>query len=1517
MATQSNKFGIYVQALLSKGSKSSLQKELNNIKDLKIKVTPEIKRSVTELRKQLKELDNLKIKVDAKLNKIDKKTFKEFYNYVQQQNEKSANDFKKSMGKAIKEVGELEEIYDKNGFPKSKFVETMDIGFYDLFKKTNTEIKITAKEFNMLDNMMSKVYETADGLFGTIGKVLIWDVATKAVYGLRQELAKLIEVYVQIESRLIAIERVTNNFDMSKIFEGAYKSAQKYGASLDDMLDSVEEIARSYGNLNEEQVLAAAEAGILASTIAEMDGKDAVEAIIAVSEAFGFAVEEGEKLIDMANEVDNNFAVTAKDITRAWEKSAATAKTFGVEIEELTGYITAISTVTQETGDVIGNALKTIFSRITTLAAARNAIEGVGVAVYDTTGKVRKAQDIIEDLAEIWDTLSDAQRQNIGVQIAGRYQLTRFLALMNNYDIAVEATTTALNSEGSAAKENAKYLDSYEAKLIQVENAEKELANTINQGNMAGIGKAFLDLKLVLIEVANSFFKISDATTVFLGVGLSLIPFLTKTTNGYKLLANALMFFMEKEKAIIILENIRENGLVKTRIALGLQTAAEKLNTLAKNLNARASAQAVWGSKAHSIALYAESAAAGVCAKAIAWLSAALNTIPGMAFVALLGIIVSALGKVIQKSNEAKKAFDEERASVAQSSTQIKEYVKDLEKLANAKKVMNATQYKSENLEKEQNIIESLADKYTGISDELKDQNHSLEYKLKLIDKENAKLAENTKKEYERAKTLSGANIDTETWHDRKYLDRELTRSEKLTNYWADSPVYEKKSDVAKEFDEVISKGQDYYKIIGDITDAENENINILKEKGIENANTLSEMQKVIKAVEYLGEAYKDADDQGIEPFEKALNMIGLTLEDVNKNLEGQKKTLIDTTDYWTKYKEGIINATTEFENFTNTNSDATEFFFSLGAGYEDAFNRFNEYVNYFGEGSRLVQDQAESLANSISVLGVSLFKNGQELLDNRNKLDLIMDTMEIAKANTMGYSKAVREGTLYVAEGYEAEWEAIRDAKVAELEIEKVSLENKIKLREAELKGINAVGNATTELVEQEKNNAQSEKVTLQLSMNNFYEWAKSIISAKKAVKQEDDSVIQDLRSQLQDINVQIEKWKNIKIVGTTVDKFKELTGATNSASNATAKSINYYNLAEEALRDYSDAVEAIDNELKRLQEQQKRNVKGSSTWFDNYDKQAQVIDRYHKAIDTYIAKIQEQLRNENLDGDAKTKLKNKIEDLRLEYEKLTTTLYDNIEAQKDFYKDEIKDRLEDIKDLEKIRHDEALKNIKKEREAFKKKIDEQISLMKKAKDARSYEQDLNELQEQRLDILKQISRLENDDSRIAQSKLKDLYDKLDDLNKDIDDLNFDRDVEVREDALDELEETLDDYYDKLEEMEDEKHDLITNALDDAKDSLDDLTWTLNGLRDELRRWTDNLSNFTHWADGFDALVSTMPQQNIVTASVPITTIDENGNPVTTEINFQIAGSSKDAQDIATEVVNKLKQTGVITNKN
>lgn len=90
-------------------------------------------------------------------------------------------------------------------------------------------------------------------------------------------------------------------------------------------------------------------------------------------------------------------------------------------MEETLGHATAIMAVTRESGSIIGNSLKSIYSRITTMSEAETILNSIGISIRTMGGDVRKVDSILGDLAEQWNSLTNEQQQNIGVTLAGKH----------------------------------------------------------------------------------------------------------------------------------------------------------------------------------------------------------------------------------------------------------------------------------------------------------------------------------------------------------------------------------------------------------------------------------------------------------------------------------------------------------------------------------------------------------------------------------------------------------------------------------------------------------------------------------------------------------------------------------------------------------------------------------------------------------------------------------------------------------------------------------------------------------------------------------------------------------------------------------------------------------------------------------------------------------------------------------------------------------------------------------------
>ena len=151
----------------------------------------------------------------------------------------------------------------------------------------------------------------------------------------------------------------------------------------------------------------------------------------------------------------------------------STAHTSGANLQKVEGYITSIAVATGESGSEVGNAMRSIMSRIYKIGSEgmesagkpEKMLKEVGVAVRDSSGQFREFSKIMDDINSKWGTFSNTQRIAVAQQVAGVQRYNQFISLMNNYQMATDASNTALNSQGSALKENEIHMQSAEAKL--------------------------------------------------------------------------------------------------------------------------------------------------------------------------------------------------------------------------------------------------------------------------------------------------------------------------------------------------------------------------------------------------------------------------------------------------------------------------------------------------------------------------------------------------------------------------------------------------------------------------------------------------------------------------------------------------------------------------------------------------------------------------------------------------------------------------------------------------------------------------------------------------------------------------------------------------------------------------------------------------------------------------------------------------------------------------------------------
>ena len=100
--------------------------------------------------------------------------------------------------------------------------------------------------------------------------------------------------------------------------------------------------------------------------------------------------------------------------------------------------------------------------------------------------------------------MSNAEKQSIAIQYAGKNQFEVFMAEMNQFTSVQKAYNLAVNDNGMATKENEKYMESLTAKLTALKQQFQELA--LGDGGLNYLLKLLIDVGTVVLKLANTDF---------------------------------------------------------------------------------------------------------------------------------------------------------------------------------------------------------------------------------------------------------------------------------------------------------------------------------------------------------------------------------------------------------------------------------------------------------------------------------------------------------------------------------------------------------------------------------------------------------------------------------------------------------------------------------------------------------------------------------------------------------------------------------------------------------------------------------------------------------------------------------------------------------------------------------------------------------------------------------------------------------------------------------------------------
>lgn len=163
------------------------------------------------------------------------------------------------------------------------------------------------------------------------------------------------------------------------------------------------------------------------------------------------------------------------------------------------------------------NMLKTTLSRIN-MDDVQGQFVSLGIAVKNVAGDIRPISDIYADLAVKWNTLTREQKLQTSVLAAGRWHVTRFMALMDGWDTATKATITSQQSLNSSLEENYKHQRSLESQINRLKTATQEWAVLLGKSGVSDAMSTGIGVLTKYIHGLSELTTTYGATTSAIGV---------------------------------------------------------------------------------------------------------------------------------------------------------------------------------------------------------------------------------------------------------------------------------------------------------------------------------------------------------------------------------------------------------------------------------------------------------------------------------------------------------------------------------------------------------------------------------------------------------------------------------------------------------------------------------------------------------------------------------------------------------------------------------------------------------------------------------------------------------------------------------------------------------------------------------------------------------------------------------------------------------------------------------------
>ena len=434
----------------------------------------------------------------------------------------------------------MESWLNKNTRATKTYGNTVQ-GFISKLQSLSAQGNVSSADLNELSDAFRRVDQEAESaglkgksfgssIKGAFQSITRYVGVSTLIYAAFNAIKNGIKEIVDLDTALVDLQKTTdaNEAQLREFYYTANETAKALGSTTKEVIQAAADWSRLGYSIKDAQTMAET-SSIFASISPGMDISTATDGLVSAMKAFDIEAEDAlDGIASKINAIGNTQAVDNQDIVNVLTRSSAAMKEANNTLEETIALGTAATEITRD-AEAVGTALKTMSMRIrgydeeteeyvggieelsgeiADLTKTASKPGGISLFTDDSKTEFKSTTQLLRDISEIYDELTDKQQADLLEKLAGKRQGQVVAAILSNFGAVEKSLATMDDSAGGAMREMEIIEESLEFKL----NALKETATGVFQNLFAK------EDMIVVIELLTKLMEVLDFLTDKLGL---------------------------------------------------------------------------------------------------------------------------------------------------------------------------------------------------------------------------------------------------------------------------------------------------------------------------------------------------------------------------------------------------------------------------------------------------------------------------------------------------------------------------------------------------------------------------------------------------------------------------------------------------------------------------------------------------------------------------------------------------------------------------------------------------------------------------------------------------------------------------------------------------------------------------------------------------------------------------------------------------------------------------------------